>query len=173
MNIRKVFSIKTLVLVLILHTLYSILNTNAFALKPESWEPPEKNGVYDVPGYKNLKVRVFVHNQKPDPTIPPQIIDCSVDNKSGDIVESAGWELPLIWDWYLNVNSAPSSIAGNLKAISDSSIGTWQSELTGRVQLEYKGQTTINKKAYDGKNVITWGRTSGTALGVTYTWYNP
>jgi len=33
--------------------------------------------------------------------------------------------------------------------------------------------TTVSRQAYDGQNVIAWGRTSGTALGVTYVRYYP
>lgn len=139
------------------------------AQKPEDWEPPEKNGTYDVPGKQNYKVKVFVHEPRDKSTTP--VLTCN-DNDSQSVVNPAGWKLPGTWSWYLNTVSAPPSIVGSVSTIVANSIKTWQDELTGKVQFEYKGLTSINKKAFDGKNIIVWGRTSGTALGVTYTWYN-
>lgn len=139
------------------------------AQKPEDWEPPDKNGVYDVPGKQNLKVRVFVH-EPPNKSYSQEF--CTDDGSSAE-VGAAGWHLPPTWDWYLNTDSAPSSIKSNLKTIADYAYATWQSQLSGKVNLNYAGLTTISRKAYDGINIVAWGRTSGNALGVTYTWYYP
>ena len=139
------------------------------AQKPEDWEPPDKSGVYDVPGQKNLKVRVFVHEP---PNQSYSLVACYDENSSA-VVGGAGWHLPPLWNWYLNTNSAPSSIKNNLKAIADYSYATWQSQLSGKVDLHYAGLTTISKKAFDNKNIVAWGRAPGNALGVTYTWYYP
>ncbi|MEK7633715.1 MAG: hypothetical protein AAB437_02625 [Patescibacteria group bacterium] len=140
------------------------------AQKPEDWEPPEKNGTYDVPGKKNLKVRVFVHNPKPE-LLP--VLNCTDDNSSTAQVGAAGWKLTSNWSWYLNISSAPSSISGNMLTIANNSIKTWQDKLTGKVTFSPLGTTTINRAKLDNQNIITWGRTSGTALGVTYIWYFP
>ena len=32
--------------------------------------------------------------------------------------------------------------------------------------------TNVNRARYDGQNIIAWGRTNGSALAVTYTWFN-
>lgn len=65
--------------------------------------------------------------------------------------------------------------SGNLVKIVNNSFGAWTEAITsgGRVApvISNGGITTINRARFDGQNVITWGRTSGTALGVTYIWY--
>lgn len=160
---------KRLILFLIFFFLLFLSPFVVSAQKPEDWEPPERNGTYDVPGRQNLKVRVFVH--EPPNQLSPVLV-CT-DNYSTAVVGPAGWKLPSTWSWYLNTSSAPSSIAASLSTIANNSITTWQDELTGKVQFNYAGVTSISRKAYDGKNIIAWGRTSGTALGVTYTWYYP
>ena len=38
--------------------------------------------------------------------------------------------------------------------------------------MERGADTSTNKAQLDGQNIITWGRTSGTALAVSYIWYN-
>jgi len=160
---------KKIILALLVSLFFSFSPIIVSAQKPEDWEPPEKNGVYDVPGHKNLKVRVFVHEPQNKPV---QILSCT-DPDSTAVVDPVGWKLPSTWSWYLNTSSVPSSITGNVSTIAANSIKTWQDELKSKVKFEYKGLTLINKKAYDGKNIIAWGRTLGSALGVTYTWYYP
>jgi len=140
----------------------------AFAQKPEDWEPPEKNGIYDVPGKKNLKVRVFVHES---PIKSAAVIGCQPDNDSTAPVDPAGWRLTKNWTYYINPN-VPSSIASNLTTIVENSFNAWRDPLTGKVNFKYGGTTNVRAKKLDGKNIIAWGRTSGSALGVTYIWYD-
>jgi len=154
---------------LILLTIFLLLVPFAFAQKPEDWEPPEKNGVYDVPGKKNLKVRVFVHEP---PIKSAATINCQPDNDSNNPVDPAGWRLPENWTYYVNPN-VPSSIASNLTTIVENAFNAWRIPLAEKVNFIKGGTTTIGVKKLDGKNIIAWGRISGSALGVTYTWYNP
>ncbi len=178
MSKRKVFSIKYLVFsikisvfVLILYTLYSILNTNVLAQKPEDWEPPERNGVYNVPGRNDLKVRVFVHEP---PNQSPVLIACSADNNSGTPVDAlTGWHLPNgTWNYYLNSASAPTSVgSANVTTLAANAFNTWQSQTAPVVTFNKAGESTKSRKALDNINLITWGRTSGSALAVATTWY--
>ena len=134
------------------------------------WEPPEKNGVYDVPGKQNLKVRVFVH----EPRNTPFTTDTAcVDGDSSSVVDPVGWKLPLgSWTYLLNTASVPSTVgSGNLSTIAGNAFSEWENTVKNKVNF-IAGTTTIDKKGLDGKNIIAWGRTSGIALAVTYTWYN-
>lgn len=145
------------------------------AQKPEDWEPPEKSGVYDVPGKPGMKVRVFVHPDKgkppkPEPT-PSPVFNCT-DNDSTSVIGLAGWHLPENWAYYVNP-SVPSSISSSLSTIVEKSFNAWRAPLSGKVSFRDAGTTGISVKKLDGKNIIAWGRTSGSALGVTYTWYYP
>mgnify|MGYP001332532565 CR=1 FL=1 len=167
-KINPISMTKKIVLLLFIFFLLFATPFVVSAQKSEDWEPPEKNGVYDVPGKLNLKVKVFVHEPKDTPFTPA--LAC-VDDNSSAVVRPAGWSLPNNWEWYLNTNSAPAEIKNNLQKITSNSMITWQNELKGKVNFEYKGLTPINKKAYDSKNIVAWGKTSGSALGVTYTWY--
>jgi len=67
----------------------------------------------------------------------------------------------------------PSTISPNLGTIINNSFAVWENALpTGSgVTLAYDGPTSANRAVYDRQNIIAWGRTSGSALGVTYIWY--
>ncbi|OGI17931.1 MAG: hypothetical protein A3J63_00510 [Candidatus Moranbacteria bacterium RIFCSPHIGHO2_02_FULL_40_12b] len=135
---------------------------------------PEKDGVYDVPGHPNLKVRVFIHKARPPRIIEPSLICDLSDPDSSSVVGATGWRLPAVWTYNLNPGSVPSSVgSANIANISSLSFGNWQSASGSKVTFITGPNTTISRKGLDGKNIIAWGRTSGSALGVTYTWYNP
>lgn len=133
---------------------------------------PEKNGVYDVPGHPNLKVRVFVYNPKKElaqNTWP----NCTDDLDSSAIVDPTGWHLASgTWNYVINSASVPSSIgSGNLKTIAANAFGKWQST-QAQVKFNQSADLKITGKKLDGKNIVTFGRASGSALAITYTWYN-
>lgn len=138
-------------------------------------EIPEVSGVYDVPGNPGMKVRVFVHNVKSAKPGPTSNLICTgiTDDNSNAVVDSAGWKVPSTpWNYFVN-QTAPSSISGEVSAIVDRSFDTWMSiaKLASAVNLQYGGTTSANRAVYDGQNIIAWGRASGSALGVTYIWY--
>lgn len=131
---------------------------------------PERNGVYNVPGRPDLKVRVFVHGPKPEPTSLP-VVSCT-DPDSSAVVPGAGWHLPLSWTYRLNTSSVPSSVgSGNFSTIASNAYSAWSTAVNGKVSFNKGSDTTVDRKGYDGQNIVAWGRTSGTALAVTYTWY--
>lgn len=132
---------------------------------------PEKNGIYDVPGHPNLKVRVFVHYPKksiPQPAWPA----CTEDLPSDAIVSATPWHLPDgEWDYVINTANVPASIgSSNMPTIVSSAFDEWQ-DSQGKVTFKNMGTAKVSSKKYDGKNIVTFGRTSGSALGITYTWY--
>lgn len=141
----------------------------------EEFTFPEKDGVYDVPGHPELKVKVFVHKVKggkPSPTPSPAPICGLSDTDSNATVSSAGWHLPANWTYKLNLESVPSSVgSSNLAAIAGRAFSVWS--VNSGVNFTAVGTTTIARAANDGQNIIAWGRTSGSALAVTYTWYYP
>lgn len=148
---------------------------------------PEKNGVYFVSGRPDLRLRVIVHHGKPDaiaharangkPLPPSPVEQCSLastaDPSSDSVVDPAGWTLPNIWSYRVNTASIPSTI-GSLRGqqLIANSFVTWQSELMGDVAFSNAGITSVAKAQRDNQNIVTWGRTSGSALAVTYTWYS-
>lgn len=159
-----------------------LLATPALAARPENGNAspdvdiPERNGTYDIPGRPDLKVRVFVHAPRPKPSTPPSLICGLQDPDSSTVDAVTPWHLPTgQWAYQLNTASVPSSIgASNFSALTGQSFNAWSATDVGQKVVFNRGQdTSIAKKALDGRNIIAWGRTSGTALAVTYTWYYP
>lgn len=144
----------------------------------------EKEGTFDVPGNPKLKLKVFVHNPKdmarpgkPPTVTPTPYQQCGLfDPDSPAIVGLTGWHLiPGNVSYRINTNSAPSLInATDLVNLTVNSFNEWsKTAVGGQVKFVNSGYTSVNRATYDGQNIITWGRTSGSALAVTYTWYYP
>ncbi len=166
---------KKLLLVLILGSLVTLLPQKLYADKPDNTPTlPETNGTYDVPGRPNLKLRVIVHpakGSKPGGSTPS--LSCGLsDPDSVSVVSPAGWHLPSSFTYRLNNASVPSSVGAGSTAIAAQSFGTWSGAVNNKITFTQGSDTFINKAALDGQNVITWGRTQGTALAVTYIWYD-
>lgn len=156
-----------------------ILSLNfVFAKNDKNQDIPEADGIYDVPGRPDMKVRVFVHKEKPaKPGKPapeePTKICLENDQESNAIVSAAGWSLPANYNYNLNLNNVPSLISKEAwQTIAQNSFFVWDNE-TNKVSISRGADTTINRKGYDGKNIVAWGRISSSALGVTYIWYYP
>lgn len=136
---------------------------------------PEQDGVYDVAGHPEMKVRVFVHNPKvkPEPTVSPALV-CPLDPDSLAFIDATKWHLPSAWTYNLNLSSVPSSVgSAKLSSIAQLAFGVWSVANKGKVTFNAGSPTTVTRARFDGKNIIAWGTTSGSALAVTYTWYYP
>jgi len=140
---------------------------------------PETDGIYDIPGHPELKLRVIVHHGKPvekpaKPGSQAPILVCNLpDADSPSVVSSAGWYIPANWTYRLNPSSVPNQVGkSNLAAIASNAFAPWNSAISGKVNISQGANTSVAKASRDGINVITWGRTSGTALATTYIWYN-
>lgn len=151
----------------------------AFAAHGTHSPIPEKSGVYDDPDHPGVKVRVFVHPEsdrglhpeKPTRSESPALM-CTADPDSNAIVGPAGWRLPSNVTYQLNPSSVPASVNGsNLPTIVGNGFADWAGAANGRITFTRGANTTIARQAYDSRNVIAWGRTSGSALGVTYVRY--
>lgn len=135
---------------------------------------PERNGDYAQPGHPGVRVRVFVH--EPKEKLSSQSALSCVDNESSAIVGPAGWKLSsTVWTYRLNVSSVPSSVGGtNLETIAANGFGAWVNALatsSSEPNFTKGANTSVSRSSYDGQNVIAWGRTSGSALAVTYVRY--
>jgi hypothetical protein len=179
-KIKKFMSKKIFSLVVFL-TIFSLTVFFSPALAKHSElgdDIPEQDGVYNVPSHPELKVRVFVHKAKPDkpgkPSPEPTLICDLPDPESEAIVGPAGWHLPTgVWQYQLNIASVPSLVgSANLPTMAETAFSQWASNTNGKVAFTRGADTTLSVKGLDGKNIIAWGRTSASALGVTYTWYN-
>ena len=161
---------------LFLFVLIFAFSVTAFA-QNENANIPERNGDYPIPGRSDLRVRVFVHepkSAKPALTQTPVLVCPVTDPDSTAVIPPAGWHLPSIWTYTLNTSSVPSSVgSGNLATIAGNAFNAWMSAVPGKVNISQAGTTSINRARFDGKNIIAWGRTSASALAVTYTWYYP
>ena|SRR3989344_2692525 len=135
---------------------------------------PERNGDYPDPVHPGIRVRVFVHEParggKPSPTpVPAQCLNPSSTTVDG----TTGWKLPTSVDYYVNESSLPASVSTSFQNMAGSAFAEWTGQITsGAPSVNFAGSTSINRNAYDGANVITFGRTQGSALAVTYTRYN-
>lgn len=149
--------------------------------KIQKWEKPEIpeiEGLYDDPEHENVKVRVFVHKEKPPRASASALVCDLADPQSEATVAAAFWKLPSTWTYNLNPSSAPSSVgSANLAVIAANGFSDWSNatlsstSATPKVVFTKGANTTVSRSAFDGLNVITWGRTQGTALGVTYIRY--
>lgn len=131
---------------------------------------PEKNGDYPDPSHKGVRVRVFVHEPK-GKAAPNMSTTCS-DQDSNAVVATTNWHLSSPVTYNLNTTSVPSSIgAVNLATLANNSFQTWSASAGGKVVFLKGSNTTVDRSRYDGINIIAWGRTSRSALAVTYTRY--
>lgn len=140
-------------------------------------EHPEISGDYEVPGRKDLRVRVFVHGPKAENHTTQTSAICE-DNRSDAVIGWAGWKLPNSTITYrLNQSSAPSGIRSNVPSFVNNSFLKWTNAITldgttsAKPTLTEGSQTSVTRSRFDGQNIIAWGRTSGSTLGVTYVWY--
>jgi hypothetical protein len=148
---------------------------------------PQTEGVYDVPGKPDMKLRVFVHHGKPEgmmktskdgkpqPPAPSEqcVATSSVDFDAASVVSAAGWKLPAAWTYNFNPSSVPSTIGTDRgRAMVKKSYSTWQNVLGTSAVFVPGADTSKTAAKLDGQNIVTWGRASGTALAVTYIWYD-
>lgn len=144
---------------------------------PDDQILPEQDGIYDVPGHPDLKVRVFVHRVKPA-SPAPALMACNLpDPDCAVTVGGAGWHLPAgTWTYTLNTASVPSSVgSGNLNIMAADAFSRWSGAtgVTPKVIFsKTAADTTVTRAVLDGKNIITWGKASASALAITYIWSN-
>ncbi len=149
----------------------TLIAGGAMAKKDQCVDIPEEDGVYEVAGHPEMKVRVIVHKAKPAPAPTFKPI-CGVDGGSDAVVGYGGHKLPANWNYYLNINSVPNSVGGNnLESIAQRAFNVWTSQIDGKVNIAYSGTTAIARAKLDGRNIISWGNASASALAVTYIWY--
>lgn len=169
---------KTLIItiLLVVTSFLSITLVQAKIDKDTDSDLPQVSGTYDVPGHPNLKLKVFVHEPKikPEPSVSPSLVCSLTDPDSSAVVDPAGWHLPSgQWVYRLNTASVPSSIgSSNFNTLTQLAFSVWQNAVNNKVTFIAGPITTVNRAKYDGQNIITWGRTSGSALAITYTWYD-
>lgn len=143
---------------------------------------PQEQGDYDVPGHPELRLRVFVYHEKQlnngskaQPQVPVEtcLPAASADPDSTAVVHGAGWKMPATWSYRLNPGSVPSSVgSGNLATMTANAFAKWSTAMNNAVAITPGADTTVTRAQFDGANIIAWGRTSGTALAVSYIWYN-
>src|SRR3989339_893192 len=157
---------------LVLISLFVFIGAGSVTLAKEKTQIPEENGVYNDPDNPNIKVRVFVHRERPTkPTPPPPVLMCDLsDDNSDSLVNSEAWELPATWTYNLNIESVPSTVGvNNLAQIARDGFDEWSGP-TG-VVFSRGSDTSISTQKLDYQNIITWGRVSASALGITYIRY--
>jgi hypothetical protein len=161
----------------------------------------QQNGIYDVSGHPEMKVRVYVYEPETgnsnllpygaktgstesrdaldlllnngQKTVKQNFLPCGPDPSSSAVADSAGWHLPTgNWTYSLNLSSVPSGVGSvNMPGITASAFGQWASTTFGKVTFIQGGNTSENQAKHDNQNIITWGKAPNTALAVTYTWY--
>lgn len=174
--IKKSITVCLLILVFVFGlSLASVLAKNSNDNGDEEQIIPEQDGTYDVPGHPDMKVRVFVHRARPEPAPLPLLVCGLSDPESNAVVDPLAYHLPTgkAWTYQLNPSSAPSSVRLNLSVFVADAFSRWTSASGNKVIFIKGSDTLINRKALDGKNIIAWGKISGSALGITYMWYYP
>lgn len=165
----------------------AIVPNMILAKSGDNYTLPEDEGVYDVPGRPDLKLKVFVYREKDGAgekavnagkvALASPTLACgstsTVDPDSVSVVSAAGWKLPSIWTYRVNFSSVPATIgADNAQTLITNAYNTWAGVVGSKVTFSQGGDTYTAAARFDGQNIVAWGRTSGTALAVTYTWYN-
>ena len=154
-----------------------ILVGSFFTVNAKNSDIPEKDGTYNDPDYPGVKVRVFVHrikSEKGKPTPPNPLICQLSDPESSGQVAAEKWLLPIQWTYNLNFDSVPSTVGkDNLTTMAKNDFERWSQASGNRVIFTKGNNSTVNRQSLDYQNVIAWGRTSGTALAVTYVRYYP
>lgn len=157
---------------LILLTIIFSFSSLVLAQKQNSEDLPVIEGIYDVPGRSDLKLRVFVHSPKEKP-LANKVLDCLDDNSSELLVNKIGWQLPSIFYYKVNYSSAPLSVRDKLSNIIDYSLTELINASGNKISVQSQGSVLINKAKLDKQSIIAWGRIPVNALAITYTWYNP
>lgn len=141
-------------------------------------EIPEVDGTYVDPTDSKLKVRVIVHKvhvnkpAKPGGTTPTLVCGLA-DPDSAAAIPLGGWRLPADVTYRLNPATVPSTVgSANLAQIAANGFADWQTATASQVVFTRGSDTGVSRQANDGQNIIAWGRTSGSALAVTYIRYN-
>lgn len=135
---------------------------------------PAENGDYPDPDHPSIRVRVFAHPERPTRDESSALVCNLADPDSTDTIGATGWKLPSAWTYNLNPSSVPSSVGGNnLATITANGFADWAAASGGKVAFTRGPNTNTDRQTYDQKNIIAWGRTSGSALGVTYVRYYP
>lgn len=138
--------------------------------RSESGDVPERNGVYPDPRDRSVRVRVFIHD--PKARVALQVSNICGDPESSATVSATGWHLPSNVTYRLNASSVPSSVgSSNIASISANAFSVWQNEVPGKVSFAKGRDTSVSRSSYDGQNIVAWGRTSSSALAVTYIRY--
>lgn len=147
-----------------------------------SLDLPDQAGVYDVPGRPDLKLKVIVYHGKPTdkpgkPGSSAPTEQCGLADGDSSAVTPKDptdpWYLPNGWTYSLNVGSAPGSIGADVMTVAANSFGEWNDAVPqGAPTINYAGTTMRNKAQRDGESIVSWGRTSGSALATTYIWYS-
>lgn len=151
-------------------SIFSVVSAQNSESQSDSGDVPERNGDYQDPHNKKVRVRVFVYAPKNELT--PNLVTTCDNPDSTAIVAATGWHLPSNVTYRLNTSSVPSSVkSSNLASISANAFSAWQSEVSGKVFFTRESNTSVNKSRYDGQNIIAWGKTGASALAVTYTRY--
>jgi len=140
----------------------------------EKQEIPEVDGIYNDPEHPGIKVRVFVHKEKPARSVSSSLVCGLPDPGSSALVSAAGWHLPSSWTYNLNTSNVPSSVGSlNLPTFTNIALTSWSGASGNKVVFTKGVDTNTNRQAYDGRNIIAWGSTQGSALAVTYVRYIP
>lgn len=133
---------------------------------------PERDGDYPDPNHKGVRVRVFVHQEKQSKVSASSLVCNLADPDSTAVVTKGNWHLSSSWSYNLNPGSVPVSVgSASLETIAGNGFIDWSSASGNKVIFTRGADTSVDRQSYDGKNIIAWGRTSGTALGVTYIRY--
>ncbi len=132
-------------------------------------EVPEMSGTYQDPKDKDVLVRVNIHRPK---RATQQLLTCS-DEDSTLPISASIWKLPTgRWTYNLNPSSVPAGVgAANIPTIADLGFDQWETAQSS-VTFSRGANTTLTRSRNDRLNIIAWGKTSASALAVTYGYYN-
>lgn len=169
---KLLFATLAISFVFLLVSAFSLpISANSSSLNSSSSDVPEVNGDFADPKDKTVRVRVFVHEAKR--SHQTQTLDVCADNDSTRDVDDERWRLPSNVTFNLNLVSVPASVGSGTFAdsVAPLSFSTWQNAVLNKVNFSRGADTSVNSSSLDGQNIVAWGNTSSSTLGVTYIRY--
>lgn len=117
-----------------------------------------------------VRLKVFIH--QPGKPVPSSTCEATTNDKVNDW-GNAGWHMPTGGMTYkVNFSSKPSNLTNT--QVSDAvttAFATWTAADSDQI-FTGDGTTSVKAAKRDGTNAILWKGISGSALAITYVWYD-
>jgi len=121
----------------------------------------------------DVRLKTFVHYPKDHGRpAPPSYCSVTINDQVSDF-GLAGWQMPTAGMSYaINYGTKPTNLTNNdvLNGVN-ASFAAWSAADSKQI-FSNAGATNVRNAKRDGVNAILWKPISGSAIAITYAWYN-